>query len=205
MIKVKYSFLPNSLFALLRRTRFINRWSLMFNLAKENVSEHSHEVSIFSHAIAVIGIHNYQRSYNAERIATIAIYHELSESILGDQPSTLKHATDETTAFFKGIESQVETGIVNTLPSSIRDHIASVTLASHFTKQEKDIVKAGDLLSMLIKCEHEISLNNREFLNARSKIFDKLGWYFETYPEVKEFYEVHMSQCKLTIDGLVNL
>ena len=177
----------------------------MFNLAPENVSEHSHEVSIFAHAIAVIGIHNYGRTYNAERIATIAVYHELSESVLGDQPSTLKHATDETTAFFKGIESQVEVDMVNTLPLSIREHIASVTLASKFEPQEKDIVKAADLLSMLVKCDHELSLNNREFLNARAKISSKLNWYFETYPEVKEFSEVHMTQCKLTIDGLVNL
>ncbi|EJL6679725.1 hypothetical protein NMS42_002400 [Vibrio cholerae] len=42
---IKYSFKPNSLFALIRRVRYISRWSLMFNLAKENVSEHSHELT----------------------------------------------------------------------------------------------------------------------------------------------------------------
>lgn len=202
---IKYRFKANSLFALLRRVRYISRWSLMFNLNKEDVSAHSHEVSIFAHGIAVIGVSKYGRTYNPERIATIGIYHELSESVLGDQPSTLKHATDETTAFFKGIESGVERDMVNALDISIRERIASVTLASQFQEHEKEIVKAADLISMLIKSDHELSLNNREFSDARNKVWDKLQYFFENYPEVKEFYEVYLTPCKMTIDGLVSL
>ncbi|HAS5696676.1 TPA: 5'-deoxynucleotidase [Vibrio cholerae] len=202
---IKYSFKPNSLFALIRRVRYISRWSLMFNLAKENVSEHSHEVSLFAHAIAVIGVKKYGRQYNAERIATIAIYHEASEATCGDQPSTLKHATDETTAFFKGIEGQVENDMVNSLDESIRDHIASVMLSSRFNEHEKEIVKAADLMSMLIKCEHELSLNNHEFVDARNKVWGKLEQFFIDYPEVKEFHDVYLPRCKMTIDGLVSL
>ncbi|MFS1427527.1 5'-deoxynucleotidase [Vibrio splendidus] len=202
---IRYTFKPNALFALLRRVRFIRRWSLMFNLAPEDVSAHSHEVSIFSHAIAVIGVNKYGRTYNPERIATIGIYHELSESVLGDQPSTLKHATDQTTMFFKGIESGVETDMVNSLDESIRDHIASVTLGSRFKEHEKEIVKSADLISMLVKADHELSLNNREFLDARDNIWEKLAYYFANYPEVKEFYDVYLTPCKMTIDGLVRM
>lgn len=202
---IKYAFSKNSLFALIRRTRYINRWSLMFNVSKENVGEHSHEVAIFSHGMAVIGVNHYGRNYNAERIAVIAIYHELSESVLGDQPSTLKHATEDTTAFFKGIESEVEKDIIASLPSTLQPHMASLTLSSNFKEYEKDIVKAADLLSMLIKCDHELSLSNKEFSSARTKVWNKLKFYLDKYPEAKEFYEVYMGQSQQTIDGLVNL
>ncbi|KDM91039.1 hypothetical protein EA58_14925 [Photobacterium galatheae] len=202
---IKYTYKANALFALVRRTRYIKRWSLMFNVSEENVGEHSHEVAIFAHGIAVIGMNNFGRAYNPERIGMIAVYHELSESVLGDQPTTLKHATEETTAFFKGIEGEVEKDIVDTLPSSIRNHMASLTLSSQFLEHEKDIVKAADLLSMLLKCDHELSLGNREFSSARDKVWRKFQHYIEVYPEVKEFYEIHMTQHQQTIDGLVNL
>ncbi|MBU2895704.1 5'-deoxynucleotidase [Vibrio hepatarius] len=202
---IKYAFSKNALFALIRRTRYINRWSLMFNVSKENVGEHSHEVAIFSHGMAVIGVNHYNRDYNAERIGIIAIYHELSESVLGDQPSTLKHATEDTTSFFKGIESEVEKDIVASLPDTLQSHMESLTLASHFKEHEKEIVKAADLLSMLIKCDHELSLSNREFTSARKKVWKKFEVYLKKYPEVQEFYEIHMGQSQQTIDGLVNL
>ena len=34
--------------------RFIQRWALMRNTAPENVQEHSHQVAVLAHALAVI-------------------------------------------------------------------------------------------------------------------------------------------------------
>lgn len=41
-------------FAYLSRMRFIQRWALMRNTAPENVQEHSHQVAVLAHALAVI-------------------------------------------------------------------------------------------------------------------------------------------------------
>jgi len=41
-------------FAYISRMRFIQRWALMRNTAPENVQEHSHQVAVLAHALAVI-------------------------------------------------------------------------------------------------------------------------------------------------------
>jgi len=42
-----------SFFAMMSRMKLIERWSLMRNSLSENISEHSLEVSILSHALAI--------------------------------------------------------------------------------------------------------------------------------------------------------
>ena len=41
-------------FAYINRMRFINRWALMRNSYTENIQEHSHQVAVLAHALAVI-------------------------------------------------------------------------------------------------------------------------------------------------------
>lgn len=43
-------------FAMISRMKYIDRWALMRNTREENLCEHSLEVSIIAHALAVIGI-----------------------------------------------------------------------------------------------------------------------------------------------------
>ena len=42
-------------FAMISRMKYIDRWALMRNTREENLCEHSLEVSIIAHALAVIG------------------------------------------------------------------------------------------------------------------------------------------------------
>ena len=42
-------------FALLARMKYIDRWGLMRNTQTENIQEHSHQVAVLSHALALIG------------------------------------------------------------------------------------------------------------------------------------------------------
>lgn len=44
----------NTFFAMMSRMKYIERWALMRNSARENISEHSLEVAIIAHALAVI-------------------------------------------------------------------------------------------------------------------------------------------------------
>lgn len=202
---IQYDFKRNAYFALARRVRHIFRWSLMHNITRENVAEHSHEVAIFSHGIAATGLMKFNRTYCPNKIATIAIYHENSESVCGDQASTLKHATEETSFFFRKLEKKIEEDMVSTLPDYLHDYMAKVAVHSNLNNEETDIVKAADLLSMLLKCDRELELGNREFYSARKKIKQKFNYYYDNYPEVKEFCDLHLAPCQSTIDGLVSL
>jgi len=41
-------------FAMMSRMKYIERWALMRNSERENISEHSMEVAMIAHALAVI-------------------------------------------------------------------------------------------------------------------------------------------------------
>ena len=68
-------------FAMISRMKYIERWALMRNSEKENISEHSLEVAMIAHALAVLGNRRLGRSYNADRAALIGIYHDANEII----------------------------------------------------------------------------------------------------------------------------
>ena len=44
-----YNFFP-----MISRMKYINRWGLMRNTQPENIMEHSHQVAVLAHALAVI-------------------------------------------------------------------------------------------------------------------------------------------------------
>ena len=45
----------NSFFALVFRQRYIKRWGLMRNVNDENLAEHSAQVAMIAHSLALIG------------------------------------------------------------------------------------------------------------------------------------------------------
>ena len=64
-------------FAYIARMRFIQRWALMRNTAAENVQEHSHQVAVLSHALALIRRDILQLpTPEPDRCAVAALYHE---------------------------------------------------------------------------------------------------------------------------------
>ena len=45
--------MANEFYALMGRMRYITRWGLMRNTFSENISEHSHQVAVLAHALAL--------------------------------------------------------------------------------------------------------------------------------------------------------
>ena len=76
--------MSSNFFAMVERMKLIDRWALMNNTGKENIAEHSHTVAVIAHALALIGNKKFGRSYNAERCALLALYHDTTEVITGD-------------------------------------------------------------------------------------------------------------------------
>ena len=77
-------------FAMMSRMKYIHRWALMRNSYPENISEHSLEVGMLAHALAVIGNKKLGKDLDADRAALIGIYHDCSEIITGDMPTPIK-------------------------------------------------------------------------------------------------------------------
>ena len=48
--------MANEFYALMGRMRYITRWGLMRNTFSENIQEHSHQVAVLAHALAMIGV-----------------------------------------------------------------------------------------------------------------------------------------------------
>ena len=80
----------SSFFAMMSRMKYINRWALMRNSYPENISEHSLEVGMIAHVLALISNKKLGNHYNAEKTALIGMYHDCTEIITGDMPTPIK-------------------------------------------------------------------------------------------------------------------
>ena len=151
-------------YAMLSRMKNIYRWGLMRNTKQENLSEHSLEVAVISHALAIIENKKLGGSVDAEKAAVIAMYHDASEIITGDMPTPIKYYNPEIKSVYKQIESVAEDKLLSYLPDYIKEEMAPV-----FKEIPADIavlIKAADKISAYIKCLEELKMGNREFAVA---------------------------------------
>ncbi len=159
-----------SFFAMMSRMKLIERWALMRNSLSENISEHSLEVSILSHALAIISNERLGSHLNAEKAALIGIYHDATEIITGDMPTPIKYFNENIQGAFKEIEKVAAERLLKMLPEDMRRSYETI-----FFPQEDEIylwklVKAADKLSALIKCIEERKAGNTEFISAEKSI-----------------------------------
>ena len=95
-------------FAYISRMRFIQRWALMRNTAQENVQEHSHQVAVLAHALAVIRNEKFGGAVNPGEIAVAALYHDASEILTGDMPTPIKYHNPDIRRAYKEVEAVAE-------------------------------------------------------------------------------------------------
>lgn len=174
-------------FAMMSRMKYINRWALMRNTREENLCEHSLEVSMIAHALAVIGNTYYGKNLNAERAALIGLYHDASEIITGDMPTPVKYYNDDIKDSFKTIERAACYKLLNKLPDEMKPQYEPL-----FFRQPGDdyiwkLVKAADKLSALIKCIEEDSSGNKEFSSAYVSTEKNVNALAADLPEVSHF------------------
>ena len=141
-------------FAMISRLRWIDRWALMRNSDNENLSEHSLEVAILSHALATIGNKKLGKSLNAEKAALFGLYHDVSEILTGDMPTPVKYHNAGIRRAFGEIETAAQQTILDTLPEDIRDEFAPLICPDE-TDELYKLVKAADKLSALLRGKYE--------------------------------------------------
>lgn len=185
---------------MLSRMKYINRWALMRNSYTENISEHSLEVAILSHALCVIGNKYFGKNLNCEKAALIGMFHDATEIITGDMPTPVKYLNKDINVAYKDIESRSATHLLGMLPIDLRPEYSDVFFKNPEDAYEWLLVKAADKLSAIIKCKEELKMGNLEFNNAErtlSEALDDLG-----LPEADYFVEHFLPAYDLTLDEL---
>ncbi|MCR4744468.1 MAG: 5'-deoxynucleotidase [Lachnospiraceae bacterium] len=161
-------------FAILYRLRWIDRWALMRNSDNENLSEHSLEVAMLSHALATIGNKKLGKTLNAEKAALFGIYHDASEILTGDMPTPVKYFNDEIANAYKDIEKNACERLISLLPDYLKDSYKELMMPGDEYSYEKKLVKGADKLSAYIKCLNEKKAGNMEFAQAEKSTLQSL-------------------------------
>ncbi len=191
--------LSGSFFALAFRMKYINRWGLMKNSRYENLSEHSAQTAMIAHCLAVIGNRIYGKSYNSERIALFALYHDLSEIITGDLPTPVKYYNEDILKSYREIESNAKNELLQKLPEALHEDFSDI-VNENCNNDEAKLIKAADKLCALIKCIEEVQNGNSEFTKAHESTFaavENCG-----LEEVKYFIDNMLPAFYLTLDEL---
>lgn len=190
--------MDNHFFAFISRMRFIQRWALMRNTSSENVQEHSHQVAVLAHALAIIRNEEFGGHIDAGAVAVAALYHDASEIITGDLPTPIKYYNPDIKAAYKQIEAVANNKLLSMLPERLRPTYAEIL--GEYDADTAALVKAADKLSAYIKCIEELKAGNNEFRDAAIQTRNVLSSY--ELPEVSYFMDTFMGSFSLTLDEL---
>ena len=165
--------MANEFYALLGRMRYITRWGLMRNSFSENIQEHSHQVAVLAHALALIRreiLH--LPGPDPDKCAVAALYHDASEILTGDMPTPIKYYNPQIRDSYKQVERVAEDKLLDMLPRELRPEYEEVLHPSD--EQVQELVKAADKLSAHIKCLEELKAGNLEFSTASAQTLSAL-------------------------------
>ncbi|MBO5203878.1 MAG: 5'-deoxynucleotidase [Clostridia bacterium] len=187
-------------FAYMSRMKLIRRWSLMKAVTDENIAEHSAQVAQIAHALAVIANKLYGKEINADRVTTLALYHEASEVITGDLPTPIKYYNPDIRTAYKNIEGVANEKLLSMLPEELKAEYTPLVEQDSDSYEHK-LVKAADKLSAYIKCVEELKSGNREFAKAEAALKNEVDAYL-CLPEVRYFCDAFLASFTKTLDEL---
>lgn len=187
-----------SFFAMLSRMKNIRRWALMRNTRSENICEHSHEVAVIAHALALITNRHYGGNVNAEKCVMLAVYHDVPEILTGDMPTPVKYYNPAIREAYRQVEESACDKLIEMLPADLRGEYDALIRPQDKDSEERKLVKAADKLSALVKCIEETSQGNREFASARRATEEAIRAM--NIPAANEFLENYIPAYELTLD-----
>ncbi len=185
-------------FAYLSRLKLIQRWSLMRNTPPENAAEHSLQVAMLAHAIAVIARDRYGKDVDPEHVLSLAVYHDATEVMTGDLPTPVKYHNDELRGAYRQLEALSADRLLALLPEDLRP--AFTPYMKQASGYEHTLVKAADRISACIKCMEEQRAGNREFDYAAENIRRSIA--IIDLPEVRDFLIDFLPAYDKTLDEL---
>lgn len=187
-------------FAQLSRMKLIYRWPLMRNIQKENISEHSLQVAMVAHALALISNRKFKTQFDAAHIALMAMFHDATEIITGDLPTPVKYQNNAIATEYKKIEKLAEQQLLSLLPDEFIEDYQTLLDTEHQDVESAKVVKAADTLCAYIKCLEEIAAGNKEFVLAKRRLESMLEERMT--PAVQYFIDVFIPSFSLTLDEM---
>ena len=177
--------MSSSFFAYIFRMRYIARWALMRNTRTENVEEHSYEVAVLAHALAVVGQEIFHKDVNPDRVATAALFHDAPEIINGDLPTPIKYFNPAIKSAYDQVEAVAQDKLLGMLPPELTEAYAPLLRVED--PQVRCYIKAADKLAAWLKCLEERKAGNREFVQAEEETLhalkdmnmDEVTWFLE--------------------------
>lgn len=191
--------MAHNFFPMIARMRYIARWGLMRNTQPENIQEHSHQVAVLAHALAVIQNQYFGGSVDPGRVAVAALYHDASEILTGDLPTPIKYYNPDIRDAYREVEQFSAHKLLHMLPEALRPSFAPL-LREGYDPGLRTLVKAADKLSAHIKCVEELKAGNAEFKQAAEQTLEALQGY--GLPELDYFLEHFLPAFGLTLDEL---
>lgn len=186
-------------FAFINRMKYIKRWSLMRSVREENIMEHSQQVAVIAHALALINNKIYNGNADVGKTVLLAQYHEVGEVITGDLPTPIKYFNPEIKNAYKDLEKGASERLLNMLPDTLKEEYREYILPNEESFEYK-LVKAADRLAAYLKCVEEVKAGNSEFKKARSTIGLELKNLKR--PEVDYYLKEFASAFDLSLDEL---
>ena len=184
-----------SFFAFTDRMKHINRWGLMRNTRLENIQEHSHQVAVLAHALAVIQNRYFGGQVDPGAVAVAGLYHDASEILTGDMPTPIKYDNPDIQNAYKQVESVAEQKLLSMLPEDLRvDFDDVITIPD---PEVHALVKAADKLSAYLKCVEELKAGNSEFKKAKEQTYAALCQ--NPIPALQYFMEHFLDGFELTL------
>lgn len=196
------SIAPNKshFFAHMSRMKLINRWPLMRNVRTENVQEHSLQVAMVAHSLALIRNKYFDGQLDPFKIATIALFHDVSEVLTGDLPTPVKYYNPAIQAEYKKIEKIAEQKLIDMAPGDFKQDYAQLIDHQYHTQDEAFIIKAADVICAYLKTLEELSAGNHEFEPAKKRLDKILSDYHAA--EVDYFMRAYVPSFSLSLDEI---
>lgn len=161
-------------YAYLMRMKYIKRWALMRSTSEENIMEHSWEVAVIAHALAIIKNEKFGGSIDEYKTLCLAVYHETSEVVTGDLPTPIKYFNREINSAYKSLEKDANERLIAKLPEELQNRYREFILDDPGSEEHK-LMKYADRICAYIKCLEELKVGNKEFLKAKESIGKELS------------------------------
>ena len=185
-------------FAYVSRLKFIRRWGLMRSTQPENDAEHSLQVAMIAHGLAVIARDRYGKDVDPEHVLALAVYHDATEVITGDLPTPVKYHSPELRTSYKQLEVLASQRLTAMLPKEMQPAFAPyLAEGADYAHQ---LVKAADRISAYTKCMEEQRAGNHEFDAAGENVLRSIQQI--DLPEVRDFMAEFVPSFALTLDEL---
>ena len=190
--------MSRNFFAILSRMKYITRWALMRNTRAENICEHSHDVAVLAHALAVLTNRRFDGKVDEGRCALLAMYHDAPEILTGDLPTPVKYYNPAIRDAYRQVETVATNKLLDMLPADLQADYRPLLLPCDEWQEERRLVKAADKLAALIKCVEELRQGNMEFAQARKATEEAVRALH--IPAVDCFLEEFLPAFELTLD-----